>query len=199
MKVLELVESAAAGVGRHVMDLTAGLIARGHHVHLLYSGLRSDRQFANDLRSLNRHPGFQAFQISMRRWPSRGDIHAVRVVRDYLRGYGPFDLVHCHSTKAGLIGRAGLMGHSAKRLYTPHMFFTMQPTLAFPAKWAVAVIEAGLSRLCHGVVTVSREEYSHALTLGIAPSKVYLIPNGVSRPAAAFFFRPRSDPASVGA
>src|SRR5437667_391062 len=48
MKVLELVESAAAGVGRHVVDLTAGLIARGHQVHLVYSGVRWDRTFAEE-------------------------------------------------------------------------------------------------------------------------------------------------------
>lgn len=180
MKVLELVESAAAGVGRHVTELTAGLLARGHQVHLLYSDERSDGAFAEDLRKLEAQAGFQAFQVSMRRWPSKSDVLAIIALRQHLRRYGPFDLLHCHSTKAGLIGRVGLLGHPVKRFYTPHMFFTMQRGPASPPKWAAAMLEATLSRLCDRVIAVSREEYSHALELGIPERMISLIPNGVS-------------------
>jgi glycosyltransferase involved in cell wall biosynthesis len=93
---------------------------------------------------------------------------------------GPFDLLHCHSTKAGLIGRMGLLGHPVKRLYTPHMFYTMGAIKAAPPKWAVAMLEATLSRLCDRVIAVSREEHSHALELGIPARMISLIPNGVS-------------------
>src|ERR1051326_6860092 len=126
MKVLELAESAAAGVGRHVMDLTAGLLARGHEVHVVYSDLRSDQTFADDLRRLKKNAGFKAFRVPMRRWPSGSDIHAILALRSHIRSHGPLDLVHCHSTKAGLIGRLGLLGYPVKRLYTPHMFYSMQ-------------------------------------------------------------------------
>jgi hypothetical protein len=34
MRILQLLEAAATGAGRHVMDLTVGLLARGHEVHL---------------------------------------------------------------------------------------------------------------------------------------------------------------------
>jgi glycosyltransferase involved in cell wall biosynthesis len=180
MKVLELVESAAAGVGRHVVDLTDGLIARGHQVHLLYSNERSDQTFAEDLRKLESHSGFRAFQVSMQQWPNRNDVTAILALRRHLRRHGPFDLLHCHSTKAGLIGRMGLAGHPVKRLYTPHAFFTMQLTQASPPKWAAAMLEATLSRLCDRVIAVSRDEYSHALELGIRARMICLIPNGVS-------------------
>jgi glycosyltransferase involved in cell wall biosynthesis len=180
MKILLLVESAAAGVGRHVVDLTDGLIARGHQVHLLYSNERSDRTFAEDLRRLERHSDFQAFEVSMHQWPSCSDVTAVLALRQHLRRHGPFDLLHCHSTKAGLIGRAGPLDRSIKRLYTPHAFFTMQPGRPRLTKWAVAMLEATLSRLCDRVIAVSREEYSHALELGIPARMICLIPNGVS-------------------
>jgi glycosyltransferase involved in cell wall biosynthesis len=180
MKVVELVESAGAGVGRHVIDLTAGLITRGHEVHLLYSDVRSDRRFAEDLRRLQKHVTFQAVQVSMHRWPSAGDVHAIRVLRKYVGRRGPFDLVHCHSTKAGLIGRLGLLGHYVKRLYTPHAFFTMQPGRLALMKWAVRKLEKSLSSLCDRLIVVSTEERSHALELGIGAAKLCLIPNGVS-------------------
>ena len=180
MKVLELVESAAAGVGRHVMDLTAGLLDHGHQVDLLYSDERSDRTFAEDLRVLEKRSGFRAFQISMRRWPSGSDVTAVLALRRHLRRHGPFDLMHCHSTKAGLIGRMGLAGHPVRRLYTPHAFYTMQRAQASPPRWAAAMLEAALSRLCDRVIAVSQGEYSHALELGIPARIITLIPNGVS-------------------
>ena len=199
MKVLELVESAAAGVGRHVMDLTDGLMARGHQVHLLYSNERSDGTFVEDLRRLEGYSGFQAFQVSMHQWPSRSDVTAVLALRQHLRRHGPFDLLHCHSTKAGLIGRVGLAGHPMKRLYTPHAFFTMQRAQASPPKWAVAMLEATLSRLCDRVIAVSREEYSHALELGI-PARMISCDSerSLSGPAAAFLLQIAKNQAEVG-
>ena len=161
-------------------DLTSRLINRGHQIDLLYSDVRSDRTFADDLWRLRKHSDFYAFQVPMRQWPGLSDIQTIRVLRQYVARRGPFDLVHCHSTKAGLIGRLGLVGHHAKRLYTPHAFFTMQPGRACWAKLAGALLERGLSTVCERVIVVSREEYAHALALGISAARLSLIPNGVS-------------------
>jgi glycosyltransferase involved in cell wall biosynthesis len=43
-----------------------------------------------------------------------------------------------------------------------------------------ALLEAALSKLCDGVIVVSREEYQHAIELGISPAMLSLIPNGVA-------------------
>ncbi len=180
MKIATLVEAAAAGVGRHVVDLTTGLLDRGHEVHLVYSDARADAVFQEDLRRLSTHPGFRACRIPMRRQPHAADLLAVRTIRSYLGTHGPFDLLHCHSTKAGLIGRLGLIGEPIKRLYTPHMFFTAGADRGEIVKRSGAILEAALSRLCDGVIAVSREEFRHAVELGIPPSKIYLIPNGVA-------------------
>jgi glycosyltransferase involved in cell wall biosynthesis len=180
MKLLELVESAAAGAGRHVIDLSEGLLARGHQVHLAYSPLRCDEVFTREVQRLREGAGLQAFQAPLRREPSTGDIGAMFRLRRYLHRHGPFDIVHCHSTKAGLVGRLGLAGCSVARLYTPHGFFTMDPTRSAPARRAVAAMEAALSRFCHGVIVVSRQEYAHALRIGIPAAKLCLIPNGVA-------------------
>ncbi len=179
MKVLQLVESAAAGVGRHVIDLAEGLLSRGHEVHLVYSDTRSDSVFRQDLSKPALHPGLRAHRILMRRKPHVRDVLAIRGLREYLESRGPFDLVHFHSTKAGLIGRLGLVGHPVKRLYSPHMFFTMGPTKGKLVRSIGGWLEAALSKLCNGIVVVSREEYEHALELGISPAKLCLIQNGV--------------------
>ncbi|MDB5318724.1 MAG: hypothetical protein JWN40_355, partial [Phycisphaerales bacterium] len=49
LKVLMIVESSAAGTGRHVLDLAEGLIARGVEVHVIYSPLRADQLFLDRL------------------------------------------------------------------------------------------------------------------------------------------------------
>src|ERR1019366_7679961 len=99
MKLLELVEAAAAGVGRHVIDLTEGLLARGHEVHLLYSTLRCDQVFIIGLRRLRAHTRLHAVPLNVRRAPSVRDILAIHPLRQYVLPQGPFEAVHCHSTK----------------------------------------------------------------------------------------------------
>jgi glycosyltransferase involved in cell wall biosynthesis len=180
MNILQLVEAAATGAGRQVLDLSHGLLARGHQVHLLYSSVRCDRMFTTAVQRLNTCSAFRAVPVPLQRHPCAGDISVTRALRRYLRSHGPFDLVHCHSTKAGLIGRLGLAGHSVKRLYTPHGFFTMDPTRGPLARRIASALEVALAACCDGIVTVSREEYAHAQQLGIPSAKLCRISNGVA-------------------
>jgi len=181
MRILQLVEAAGAGVGRHGIDLTEGLLCKGHDVHLLYSPVRADGVFSADVLRLRSRLGLHVHEIPMRRGPSVADGFAIRELRRYLRLHGPFDLIHCHSTKAGFLGRLGLIGVPAKRLYTPHMFFTML-SRNFVVRRLGAALECGLSNGCDGIIAVSREEYQHALDLGISSAKLSLVPNGVRLP-----------------
>lgn len=183
MKVLQLLEATATGAGRHVADLTEGLLARGHEVHLVYSPLRCDQIFTADLGRLKTKRNFHSLSVPIQRYPGTSDFTVSGQLRRYMRRCGPFDLVHCHSTKAGLIGRAGLIGLSVKRLYTPHGFLSMDPA----AGWVTARIASGLEKVlakfAAGVAVVSREEYAHAVEIGIPRGKLCLIPNGVVPPS----------------
>ena len=192
MRILQLLEAAATGAGRHVMDLSEGLLARGHEVHLLYSPLRCDRVFADDCKRLQSQRRFHPLPMPMERHPSAADIAVVARLRRYLRARGPFDLVHCHSTKAGLIGRAGLAGLAVKRLYTPHGFLSMDPAAGRAIARMAGGLEKVLTRLAAGVVVVSREEYAHAGALGIPRKNLRLIPNGVTRPRMDSLAKQRS-------
>jgi glycosyltransferase involved in cell wall biosynthesis len=179
VKILQLLEAAATGAGRHVVDLTEGLLARGHEVHLLYSPLRCDRVFVAGLDHLKTKRNFHSLPVSIQRYPSTSDLLVIAKLRRYLRTCGPFDLVHCHSTKAGLIGRAGLIGLSVKRLYTPHGFLSMDPATGPVTAGIASRLEKVLAKLAAGVAVVSREEYAHAVAIGIPHGRLCLIPNGV--------------------
>jgi glycosyltransferase involved in cell wall biosynthesis len=180
MKLLYVVESTAAGVGRQVMGLANGLLKRGHQIHLIYSDIRSDQVFDRNVSDLSARPGFHAHLVAMQRYPDLRDLLAIRSLRRYLRHNGPFDLVHFHSTKAGFIGRLGLAGFNGKRLYSPQGFVTIDPNRSRLVRAPARILEALLSRLCDGIVVVSQHEYLHALGLGIASAKLCLISNGVA-------------------
>src|SRR3954454_14885116 len=49
LRVLMITEASGGGAGRHVLDLSEGLLARGCDVHLIYSPCRIDRFFPEHL------------------------------------------------------------------------------------------------------------------------------------------------------
>jgi glycosyltransferase involved in cell wall biosynthesis len=182
MKVLELVEATACGVGRHVIDLTSGLLSRGAQVDLFYSGLRADNVFREDLRRLEGTPGFFQRHVEIEHEPSVNDLAVSLALRKHLMERGPFHLVHSHSTKAGLIGRLGLAQTSIKRVYSPHAFLAMDPNRSPVSRRLGRFLESALAGMCDAVVTVSSEEHSYALQMGIPAEKLCLIRNGVAVP-----------------
>ncbi|HEV8148168.1 MAG TPA: glycosyltransferase [Bryobacteraceae bacterium] len=195
MRILELTEAAAGGVGRHVIDLSEGLLARGHEVHLAYSTFRSDDVFAEDLRRLKRMSGLETCRIQMRHMPSLTDIGAINTVRHYLKDRGPFHLLHCHSTKAGMIGRLAVLSGSPGCLYTPHGMFAMDPNRSALSKRLASALEVALSDFGDRVIAVSAAEFAHAVEIGIPASKLKIIPNGVTLASSS----PASDRAQIRA
>ena len=56
-----------------------------------------------------------------------GDFSAVRWVRRYIREYGPFDIIHGHSSKGGRWPGSRPAASDARVFYTPHAWFTHGP------------------------------------------------------------------------
>ena len=52
LRILQVLEPSGGGSGRHFVDLCGGLAARGHHVSAVYSPVRAERRFVEELRSL---------------------------------------------------------------------------------------------------------------------------------------------------
>jgi glycosyltransferase involved in cell wall biosynthesis len=178
-RIALLVEACSAGVGRHVIDLGEELIAYGHSVHLIYSTRRMDLAFTSSINRLRR-AGATLAVLDMRHNGHISDLAVMLRLRRYLRTYGPFQLLHSHSTKAGLIGRLSALGLSCRTVYTPHAFFSMSPVADRVSHAIVSMMEVALSRLGDGVICVSNEEEAHAIALGVSPDKLFRIPNGIN-------------------
>lgn len=175
-KILLILESTGAGVGRHVIDLARALDRADCEVHLIYSGLRMEAGFRGELARLER---VYTRRIDMRRAPSPGDILAVLKIRSYLTRYGPFDVIHGHSSKGGALARLAAIGYPGSCVYTPHAFRTMDPLLHPAARWLYKAIERGLGTLTSTIIVVSEDEKRHAIELGLPEELLQVVPNGI--------------------
>ncbi len=174
-----VVESSAGGTGRHVLDLSEGLAARGCEVHILYATSRADRFFLDRLASLR---SIRHAPLSMRTTIHPSDVSAVRAVRRYLQRHGPFDAVHGHSSKGGAVARLAALGLGVPAFYTLHGFIIMDPGLARSKRLFYLAIECTLSRFTQRVIAVSPEEGRAAVRLGLGRSRVVVVPNGIHAP-----------------
>ncbi len=93
-----------------------------------------------------------------------------------------FALVHCHSTKAGLLGRV-----AARIAGTPAVLFTAHGW-PFAGSWwppiiraLLALAERAAARFTTTIICVSRHDRETALQAGIGPSgRLEVIPNGIA-------------------
>lgn len=171
-----LVTEAGGGVARHLIDLAGGLRARGFCVHLLYSTIRMDSRFRQELEELE---NVTLAQVSMHRSPHPTDLGAVAKIRSYVKKNGPFWVVHGHSSKGGALVRLAAGWSTVTIVYTPHAFRTQDPALSWPLRLLFGSTERFLSGITDGIIVLSREEQEHARRLGISPKKLYLVHNGL--------------------
>jgi glycosyltransferase involved in cell wall biosynthesis len=178
MKIMALIECAGAGVGHHVADLAESLSDAGEAVHVIYNSDRTDAMFRRRLVSAApRLAGLVGMR--MHHSPHPHDALLAAELRLYALRNGPFEIIHCHSTKAGFIGRLGLAGAGGAIVYTPHAPLTMSPSLSRWARAAVRALEVGLSRHTDAIIAVSEHEARHLEHLGICRNKIFVVPNGV--------------------
>ncbi|MCA0342000.1 MAG: glycosyltransferase family 4 protein [Proteobacteria bacterium] len=182
MRLLQVLETGGGGSGRHFIDLCRGLTAHGHAVHAIYSPLRAETRFVEELQAL----GLAGLHtVAMTRAPGPSDLRAWRAIRAVMRNAGPFDVIHAHSSKAGALARLRLPGRHVPRVYTPHAFYTMDPGLGTLGRRVYGSIEKLLARtLTDRVICVSADEYAHARALGMPRKKLSIVVNGVETPPA---------------
>ncbi len=181
-RVLLVLEASFAGAGRHVLDLAAGLLALGQDVHLVYSPRRMELRFARELFALEAK-GLVTVQVPMAPEPGPEDLASVWRVRRYLRTAGPFDVIHGHSSKGGAVARLAAIGLDVRRLYTPHAFKTMDPTISAAKRCLYGTVERLLARFAtERLLLVSADEARHARAQRMPIEKLKVIPNGTRIP-----------------
>ncbi len=173
LRVDLVLESGGGGSGRHVLDLFDGLLRRGHDARLVLSMLRADSAFAEEVATL---PPDRVIDLPMRRSVGPGDLGAGLALRRISSGR---DLIHAHSTKAGIVGAIASPG-GLPMVLTPHAYRGMDDTLAGWKAAAIGLAERTLSAPYRRIIAVSPNELDYARDrLGIAPARLTYIPNGI--------------------
>lgn len=106
------------------------------------------------------------------------DVRAIVQMRKLIKKYHP-DIVFCHSSKAGAIGRIANIGMKNKCIYNAHGWaFNMKNTKK--KAFLYAIIERVLSYLCDKIICISEAEKISALSHKICTnSKLEVIENGI--------------------
>jgi glycosyltransferase involved in cell wall biosynthesis len=185
MRILHILEATYGGTRRHVLDLLPALQRQGAQCTLIYSSLRNPN-YGHDA-ACHERDGVATFEIPMTRgWGGATDVRAARALGAHLQGRN-YDVVHCHSTKAGVLGRLAVLAaaHRTPVVYTPHClaFTTGLPVRQRQiARWA----EKLLAPLTTRFIAVSRHERGAMLMASLCrPERASLIYNGIDLEAFA--------------
>ena len=178
LRVVEVVESAAYGTGRHVVDLSRGLRAQGFDVTLIAS-TRRDRNFRRTMTELETD-GVRCIELDMRRRVSPiGDLLARHRLKKLLAELKP-TIVHGHGSKGGFLARAA--AHSLgieKTVYTPHCF-AFAPGHGGMRERFYRWMERLAGRWTARLIAVSTYEAELAEHARIVPrDRIICIPNGL--------------------
>jgi glycosyltransferase involved in cell wall biosynthesis len=180
IKILHITEPTIDGVKTHVVDLLSNLNDENYQITLLYSTHRSDPKFKDDLawlesRGIQTFPCFISGQIR-----PKADCVAFLNILNFIRN-NKFDIVHCHSSKAGFLARlAAKILRVPVIIYTPHAF-SFQSNHSHIKSIFYVFLERLAAKFCDTIICVSQEERNVAVRHKIAPkSKFKVIPNAIS-------------------
>lgn len=173
-------ECTIGGTRRHLVDLAGGLADCGDDVHLVVAVERM-AAFRADLEALEAR-GCTVHELPMVRSISpKKDLAHKRAIAKLLREIEP-DVVHTHSSKAGVLGRSASMSTGiGARVHTPHTFaFLFDAMFSAPKRLLFRGIEKQLAKSTDRMIAVSQGEASTMIEAGVvAREKVCVVANGV--------------------
>lgn len=193
LRVLHILEPSDGGVAKHVLDLTAALIARDHEVELVVSG---GHGFADALRATG--AGVAVADLRPEITAAAADLRAARAVAALMR-HGRWDVVHTHGNKGGVIGRVVASAFGFPIVHSAHGFaYLSQRRRARRGVEARRMLTLSIERLLAPatdvIVCVSADDRRHALADRIAAvERLAVVPNGVAIPGPV-----SADPAIAG-
>lgn len=158
MIVLLVVEPGVDGVFRHVEGLADHLLAAGHTVHLAHSTRRGSAGL-DALVARVAAAGGRTLDLRVGNAPHPRDAVALRRLGRLVRETRP-DVVHAHSSKAGVLARARALPGDPALVYTPHAYYGLGRTGGARAAVYTAV-ERALARRGR-TITISPDEAAFA-------------------------------------
>lgn len=173
MRILHVIGDSAFGGGSMVItDIATGARTAGHDVAVLTTDARFQQVLHDagigvvDLDLVRRRPH-----------PVRDTTGVVRLAR--LLRSERIDLVHTHTTRGGVLGRAAArLAATPRVIHTAHGFAVAERDAAW-RRWGCFAVERVAARWCDHVVTVSEHHGRWAHDAGVRPRHgIVVVPNG---------------------
>lgn len=196
IRIVQVVEAVEGGCRKHVLELLVRLPADHFEQTVLFSP-RRDARFAETIAAVTSARVHAMPWDVPRSISPREDLRGYQFLRRLLKSSSPH-IVHCHSAKAGFLGRFAARDLPAVRIYTPHCFPFCMTTTGW-RRGLYYVLERLAGRYTDCLVAVSPSEAEIAVRSGIVhPDKVVVIENGVDVSALQVAVDPHAKRADIG-
>lgn len=162
-KVLHIVEAFGGGVFTVLSDLINGL-SNDYEIIIAYS-LRPQTPM-NFEKFFNENVKFIEVKNFTRSINPKQDIKALKEIKKLIKEEKP-DIIHLHSSKAGILGRLAVNGNKIKMFYNPHGFSFLKKDdskLKRMVYWLIEKMTAMVNKKCT-IVGCSKGEYEEAKKL----------------------------------
>lgn len=188
MKIVLITQTLSGGVRRHIVDLLNELDKNKFDVYLLYSTDRVDKVMRAYIKNIkdngDKYKNIKLVEIkNFHREIGFKDILAIKDIYKQIKKINP-DIVHCHSSKAGAIGRICAKLLKIKKVYyTPHSYYFQNPEISNLKKNIYIKIESIFSKyLTTKTINVSNGEKREALKYNLDNNeKFHVIYNAIEK------------------
>jgi glycosyltransferase involved in cell wall biosynthesis len=193
LRILHVSEAFGGGIVGVVAPLAERLTDAGHSVAVAY-GVRPETP--EDVRN-ELSDGVEVFALPWRRRTLPEQWRAARALRRLAAEWQP-DVVHLHSSFAGVVGSMALAGRYVL-VYSPHGYSFTRTSDAAPRRLAYRAAERYVARRVDVVAAVSESEAALARE-GARARAIEVVPNGIPQldPGALPEVPPRPVPRVVG-
>jgi glycosyltransferase involved in cell wall biosynthesis len=164
-KVMHVLEATLGGTRRYLEDMIYARALDSYECALIYSTLRSDLQFYTLLQELKKR-AWKLYEVPMKREVKPfSDIKSLFDVRRAILGFQP-DILHCHSSKAGALGRLSTLLISKR--YRPAVVYSPHALAIYQGKQYI-YIEQILAKATDRFIAISASEISEIVQYCKAP------------------------------
>ena len=178
---LLIIHEAMGGCGRNVIDIVNGVDSSKFEVTVVYGTSRIDDYYRKWIPTMNEHATLIPAPYLTRSLNPHAALHAIRKLRSIIKQVEP-DIVHCHSSIAGTVGRLATAGlHVDKVFYSPHAYSFQAWEFSARKKRLFALLERILSHIFTTCTfNVSAGERTLALEHRLdTPDKFKVVYNGI--------------------
>ena len=174
IKILYILEATSGGTQKHVIDLAKKIDKSEFQIDIVYSTNRN-KNFAQESNGIFNN----MYGLPITRSGSPSDIINILKIRKIIQ-QNNYNIVHCHSTKAGFVGRlATFLSRHPNVIYSPHGFMFCDTRIRM-RRLLYLYLEKYLGYITNKLVAVSGSERDLALQHHIVPNnKIVTLYNSI--------------------